>query len=229
MALALVGEVLPDVEQELVALAERANASHLHAMNAAQVAFEQAVAAGAALIRARELLPTGEWTAWLDRNFRASAWTANFYMRCAKNCDEVRAHFRGQPTLTGARYFLENRTAVRGIGAMASVETQERAANLAAEGVPFSEIAKQLGISRNTAKRYANPEYRQRLQARYVDRELTRTPGKRAPVGPAVLSKRMKDVGASYRRKDYPQLARDLDAVAEAASAWRDQLLCAQQ
>ncbi len=208
-AAAITGEVLAPGQRSLPELAEEANREHLAAQGAGLSMFDHAVRAGEALREARGRLGrTAAWGAWRDANFEGSSWTANLYVRVAERQDEIRAHFDGHPTLTGARYLIEGPSANR----QAPQEVQEKAARLANEGVPYRQIAQQLGISRQSARRYSDPGYRQRLSQ----------PHQR--VGPAVLASRLRVVADAHKRHDHDALYEALSGLADAASAWAAQL-----
>ena len=66
-------------------LARSANLSHRWAAAAAGAAIAHTVAAGHALVQARELCEEGGWLRWLRKNFKGSIRTAQRYVRVARN------------------------------------------------------------------------------------------------------------------------------------------------
>ena len=92
-------------------LAKSANQSHRWAAAAAAAALAHIVAAGHALVQARELCDEGGWLRWLRNNFQGSVRTAQRYMRVARHLpasglDPTRASHQSQ------RAFLRS---VRGV------------------------------------------------------------------------------------------------------------------
>lgn len=80
---------LPDRDHDLARLAERANEAHSKVAGAIQQAVLHALEAGQALLEAKRLCLRGAWTAWLKANFRASARTAQGYMRLVAHWHQV--------------------------------------------------------------------------------------------------------------------------------------------
>ncbi len=72
-----------ETAQTLDQIAERANQAHARAMGAARNALEHALAAGRALLTAKEICPAGSWGKWLAENFQGSERTARAYLRLA--------------------------------------------------------------------------------------------------------------------------------------------------
>src|SRR5487761_1483947 len=70
-----------DRRKTLKLLAKSANFSHRWAAAAAGAAIAHTVAAGHALVQARELCEEGGWLRWLRKNFEGSVRTAQRYMR----------------------------------------------------------------------------------------------------------------------------------------------------
>jgi hypothetical protein len=66
-------------------LAARINEEHERCAAAAKTAITHAIAAGELLIEAKAGVGHGQWSAWLEANFAASARTAQGYMRLARH------------------------------------------------------------------------------------------------------------------------------------------------
>ena len=79
---AMSGEII--VPSDLDAIAERANAAHVRAREAAGRAVESAIVAGLALIEAKATIGHGSWLDWIAGNINYSDRTARLYMRLAK-------------------------------------------------------------------------------------------------------------------------------------------------
>lgn len=73
------------VKNALDSLAERITAAHEAAEAGTANSVRHAVKAGKLLEEAKELLPHGDWSAWLERNFPASRRTAQVYMSLARD------------------------------------------------------------------------------------------------------------------------------------------------
>ncbi|HVA44916.1 MAG TPA: DUF3102 domain-containing protein [Pirellulales bacterium] len=69
----------------LALLAKSANQSHRWSVAAAGAAMAHVVAAGNALVRARDLCEQGGWLRWLRTDFEGSVHTARRYMRVARH------------------------------------------------------------------------------------------------------------------------------------------------
>jgi hypothetical protein len=80
---------LPDRDNDLARLAACANEAHHKVAGAIQQAVLHALQAGQALLEAKRLCKKGTWTGWLKANFRASARTAQGYMRLAVHWTQV--------------------------------------------------------------------------------------------------------------------------------------------
>ncbi|HVA48421.1 MAG TPA: DUF3102 domain-containing protein [Pirellulales bacterium] len=80
---------LSDREERLAQLAELANQAHDQMVACARQAVAHALAAGKALLEAKDLCDKGAWTKWLADHFRGSKRTARGYMRLATHWDQV--------------------------------------------------------------------------------------------------------------------------------------------
>ena len=88
-------------------LARSANLSHRWAAAAAGAAIAHTVAAGHALVQARELCEEGGWLRWLRKNFEGSIRTAQRYVRVARylpasGIDATRVSHRSQAAVLRA-------------------------------------------------------------------------------------------------------------------------------
>jgi hypothetical protein len=77
------------VSNRLPILAAEINAEHLAAHEAAESALEHAAQCGRLLLEANELLPHGEWLAWLEANTKVVPRQSQKYMRLAQNWDGI--------------------------------------------------------------------------------------------------------------------------------------------
>jgi len=75
--------------RKLESLARKANAEHVRAEAAVGAALDHARKAGEYLIEAREIIPYGEWMAWLRQNCTFSERTARAYVQVARRYDEL--------------------------------------------------------------------------------------------------------------------------------------------
>lgn len=210
------GVVVPAGALTLTEVAAAANEEHRIVQAAGMSMFEHAVRAGELLHNAREQVGRGEWARWRDANFDASGWTAGFYIRVYEHQSEIRERLGATPTLTAARELIADRS----FRPIAPPEVQEEAARLAAEGVPFRQIAKQLGVSRQSARRYSDPAYRERIRGK-ANRSA---PGTRRPAGPVQLASCFRAVGAAHQQHDTVRLILALAALVDAAESWARQL-----
>lgn len=209
-------EILPARALSLRECAVAANEEHRLVQDAGRSMFEHACRAGACLLEAREQLDQATWVKWRDENFEASAWTAGFYIRVHERQDEIRAQLGAAPTLVAARELIADRS----FRPVAPPEVQAEAARLAAEGVPFREIARQLGVSRQSAKRYSDPAYREKIRGK----TSRGSPGTSRPVGPVYLASCFRDVGEAHKDRDTLRLILALAALVDAAERWARQI-----
>ena len=101
-----VTQVADERRGSLDLLAKIANRSHRWAVATASAAMAHVVAAGNALIHARELCDKGGWLRWLRKNFDGSVRTAQRYMRVARHLpdavDATQMPYRTQTALLRA-------------------------------------------------------------------------------------------------------------------------------
>lgn len=76
-------DIVEIVDARLVTLADDANREHEAVAAHVHAALAHAIAAGEFLLQARELVPRGQWEAWVYKNFRAPRMSRP-YMRLAK-------------------------------------------------------------------------------------------------------------------------------------------------
>jgi Meiotically up-regulated gene 113/Protein of unknown function (DUF3102) len=100
-------ELADERRNTLALLAKSANQSHRWAVRAAGTAMAHVVAAGHALVQARDLCEEGGWLRWLRKNFEGSVRTAQRYMRVARylpasGIDATRVPHRSQTALLRA-------------------------------------------------------------------------------------------------------------------------------
>jgi hypothetical protein len=86
----------------LPTLAETIRTAHGEARKAATATIEHAIAAGIALTEAKNLVPHGEWRAWLAGNVSFSERTASGYMRLARRRHELEISSAADLTIRGA-------------------------------------------------------------------------------------------------------------------------------
>ena len=120
-------QMADDRRTTLALLAKSANQSHRWAVAAAGAAMAHVVAAGHALVQARDLCEEGGWLRWLRNNFEGSVRTAQRYMRVARHLpasgiDATRVSHRSQTALLRAIrgvVFTEPSAAAEGAPALA--------------------------------------------------------------------------------------------------------------
>jgi Protein of unknown function (DUF3102) len=81
-------------------LAARIRAEHEATSAALKTSVGHAIAAGALLLEAKELLKHGQWLSWLAEHCAISERTAQLYMRCAKNRAAIEANTQCVADLT---------------------------------------------------------------------------------------------------------------------------------
>lgn len=160
----------------LVELADTARREHAEAEAAKKTWLEHAVAAGEALLEAKDQVPYGKWQSWVRKNTDISHATANVYMRVAVyrddvpaglyGCDDVKTSLRHNPTIP----HLGPDTWVR----------QKEAAHLAERGMGQHEIADLLGVSQATVCRWLNPSRIEREKQRRLQRSREREAARQA-------------------------------------------------
>lgn len=155
--------LVPDVAPSLDDLAATANHEHIMCTNASRTAVTHAITAGVALLSAREIVATGEWARWCERNFKGSYRTAIAYMRFAT----YRDHLQSTMTWAEAQAATSGLPDIRPRGGAVQYEDDLRAhaVALAREGRPQSEVAERLGVSQPSVSRWLDPDKRRRQNA----------------------------------------------------------------
>ncbi len=227
-------EVL-DQCQTLEALEETVQREHEACLIAAKTTFDHAVRAGEALLQIRDLLlPTGQWTKWVEERFPMHKSQAYTYMRVA-----TYRHLIPEGTGIGAaNKLVEGLSAIDGGPGRARVAdiTKEEAQRLRVAGASYKQIAKQLGASVSTVHYWFNDgtrsqkdkRARQALkkqeQARALKRVVNKTGGALAEA--YSLAERMDDVlGQAHREATEPEARRDLARAHEFQRAMRDSIV----
>lgn len=147
-------------------LAEVINREHRHVARVVAAGVEHAICAGEALIEAREQVPAGQWYQWIADNTEIVPVTARMYVRIARYRNIV---LPAQPRSIADAYRL-----VRGQGQIASSVKEElraEAKRLATEGVPYRQIAAQIGVSDSTVGTWCNPSRRRDKRQRERDKK----------------------------------------------------------
>ena len=137
-------ELADNRRNTLALLAKSANQSHRWAAAAAAAALAHVVAAGHALVLARDLCDEGGWLRWLRDNFDGSVRTAQRYMRVARHLpasglDPTRASHQSQ------RAFLRS---IRGVvfGEPSAKATESPACGPPAESADDPEARRRLSF-----------------------------------------------------------------------------------
>jgi hypothetical protein len=78
-------------ELSIETLANQINTAHRQAFGSAKKAMEYAAECGRLLIKAKELIPHGEWGRWLDANTEVGWRQSQKYMRLANNWEAIQA------------------------------------------------------------------------------------------------------------------------------------------
>lgn len=199
-------EVLPAPATlgELAATAER---EHALVMQAGQSMVLHAIAAGEALLAAREQVPLGEWEAWVKANSGLGVGNANIYMRIARHQERVRES--GVLSINAARRLLRKTEREQ-----THPELAAEAKRLKGEGVPQSEIADIIGVSREQVTYWVNPaSYRKRLAS--VQKAKRRRAQQRKALERQERDAAMRKAGGSVA-ESYSHLRRALQALERA-------------
>lgn len=125
-----------------------------------------AMSAGDALLRAKSLVPEGQWLQWVAANLHYSNITASHYMRIAFYRDEVEQWMAegGNGTIVGARSILAELPKVYGKKAM----MKDTAKELHNSGYTIAQIARDLDCSWATAKGWVDDQFEKRKLARQI-------------------------------------------------------------
>src|SRR5215212_3515954 len=86
--------------EKLDVLASRINEEHRQVEVAVTTALSHAIRTGRLLVRAKEGVPHGSWSAWLTENFEGSDRTARTYMRVYTHREELVDNQQNPATLS---------------------------------------------------------------------------------------------------------------------------------
>lgn len=131
---------------------------HELAWNAGVAMLQHALAAGEALLEAKEIVPAGEWKAWLAANAPGDRglWTCSAYMRLAY----LREHVDPNLSFTANLQLLQGMEG-RSTG-IAKVPDDAKAEGLrlhATGEFSLNEIARTIGVTRSTVRCWVDPEW----------------------------------------------------------------------
>lgn len=209
----------------LEVLAATANREHGLCETGLKSALQHALAAGAALNKARSVVQDGEWRRWLGANFVGGSATANHYMRLSTH----RERLTDDMSIRQARAVLVGAPDVRPRG-VAPIDPSLATAAVALvrdEGLSRAKAAQRLGIHADTVRKYLDPEaYRRKASTKNKTRRraaaaLAATERERA------ISKAVRKAGAALSEA-YSMSARMggvlAQAEAEATSESREAL-----
>lgn len=148
----------------LAELAATANREHALCEQAMRTALPHAIAAGLALIGARERVSDGQWLSWLTTNFTGSSSSARNYIRLATYQERLQLDMRVQDAID----------ALAGLPAAAPAQVNGpfpadvRNAAVAAvrSGERMRDVAERVGTSVTTIHAWANPGKRALYKSR---------------------------------------------------------------
>lgn len=153
-----------DHPRTLEELASIANREHSLAELAAQTVLQHAIAAGEALIAAREIVPPGEWSRWLDQNFQATQSVAYGYIRVATHKENIP---EGTTGVKPALAVLSGYPQARGPFMVEREQPEKRAEAIRMHNesdLSSQEIARRLNERPGTVWRWLNPAAAARKQ-----------------------------------------------------------------
>jgi hypothetical protein len=161
-----VAEVLEDGEPTLEELATVIRVGHTEVEAALTSAVERAIAVGEALLKARQRVPRGQWTAWQREQCALAVSVSARYMRLAEHADVVRNE--GIATVKGAtRYLVEaGFTSSRPRGRAPNPAIPGAVALVKDRGLSVSEAAALCDVNPSTLRKNLDPTYRAKLHAR---------------------------------------------------------------
>lgn len=176
-------EVLGVGEPTLTELATEANRRHELVVEALGSAVENAIAAGHALRRCRDIVALGEWYEWVDSNFCASPETARRYMRMAEH--EQAVLNSGATSIRAAGRAIQGLSPVQRVGVMVygalgyPPSLSEEACRLVSGGMSRKEVAEILGVNKKTVARWVDPSVAKRERAADAERRQRRRAAER--------------------------------------------------
>lgn len=148
----------PVGEQRLRELITRIRGEHDGTTAALASALDHAVRCGEALIEAKTLVPPGGWGDWLDSNVPVSRQIASGYMRLAAFKDSLDQSL----TITSNLQLLRGMPPMRRGTPRLPEGTREEALRMHDAGGSISEIARALGITKDTVRGWVRPDWRDR-------------------------------------------------------------------
>lgn len=152
--LAIRGEV---VDQSLDQLAATIRDGHAEVKRQLQRTLAQALEVGDALLRAKELIPEGRWTEWLEAQCDLTTSVGGYYMRLAFYRDalpngltqvEAVEYLRGFPPISGRAVHVVSHPQ----------DVKAEAIRRRKEGQRYQEISDALGIRIGTIQRWCKPK-----------------------------------------------------------------------
>jgi DNA-binding transcriptional MerR regulator len=170
-------DAAPEVLPSLLELAVIANEEHALCERilgpALQSALPHAIAAGEALLAARQQTPTGSWRRWLSENFDASYAAANRYVRIAQY----------KHLLTGARGVKDALEQLAGLPDAASragasrlygEDVRDAALRDRRAGKTIHEVADKYEVSPTTVWRWEHPGQQAAIRRRWYAKRKAR-------------------------------------------------------
>lgn len=136
----------------LEGLAAIANAAHEQVRLHGQELLKRAIAAGDALLRAKEMVDTGRWIKWADRNLTMDITTAYRYMRLAEHREVV---IDSEADSIGAAMRELADLPRRGHGPLKYSRADREAMVALANEIGVKPAAKAFGCSPSTVHKYA--------------------------------------------------------------------------
>lgn len=138
------------VDERLTQLAFTINREHTLAYQKAVEALEHAIRCGEALIEAREIVPDGEWTRWVEANLSIATGTMHRYIRVATYKQHLLDADKKPASINAAIGYL------KAIGAPAASTGRNgrsptfdvaEAKRLRKQGMTYEQIGELLGVS----------------------------------------------------------------------------------
>ena len=171
-------------------LAQQVMAEHELITDRAGSVLAHAITAGKLLLKAKALVPKGEWTAWLESNLNVHKNTAFTYVRLAQHEAELKGS--GVTGIDPAMEFLST-----GKRLTKDEKLEMLALYEGGKGMTLEAIAQRFGVRRSTAWYYVSAKNRDRVKTlqrkqrhraqRALEREETRkqVAGQRGPLAKA--------------------------------------------
>jgi transcriptional regulator with XRE-family HTH domain len=164
--------VVETARRSLDELADIANREHELTQAAATSMLEHAIAAGTALLEAKDLCGHGNWIPWLEANFHATGHLARIYMRLSRHQDKVReAGFTG---IGQAQAWLAREGTPAAWDSKPPWVHEEARRLRFDEKMTLKEIAEELRVSPTSVHRWVDPGAYERARLatqRYMQRQ----------------------------------------------------------